>query len=142
MENRWLVLAGEWGGQIYFSCPVELIPGLVVLPVEGPMEQPNDGKWRDVATMMIRCEVSPPCVFQITGLPRGVRTLHRAFDRCSWRQARRYPDSLLARVVAGQLWEGVYGGMGGGLLIDGVWLHKEFHHPTWYTCTDELLGIA
>jgi hypothetical protein len=83
-KNATLIMEGDWGGQIYLTCPAEYVKckeeNLLNLLVDL-----DDLAWGDQG------ENSRKVLFEI-----------------------RKPG------------EGISGGMGGGLVIDGLWVHEEF----------------
>ncbi|HLL89198.1 MAG TPA: hypothetical protein VK324_07835 [Tepidisphaeraceae bacterium] len=78
------VMEGDYGGQIYFTCPVR----------------------------HIRCT------------PNALKQLLDDLDESQWCD----PGGAGLYYEVGASGSGVAGGMGGGAVIDGVWLHRELEH--------------
>ena len=78
------VMEGDYGGQIYFTCPVR----------------------------HIRCTSN------------SLKQLLDDLDECLWGD----PDGAGLYYEVGTPGSGVAGGMGGGTIIDGVWLHERLGH--------------
>ena len=100
-NDVWLVLEGDWGGQIYLTVPWNLL-----------------------------------------GEDAKVLPLLKGLDREAWacndgdgRQAYLYSPR-----ERGQRTRGVAGGMGGGRLTDGIWLHHTFGYG-WHQEARQLLGL-
>ena len=100
-KDIWLVLEGDWGGQIYLTVPWKLL-----------------------------------------GADPKVLPLLKSLDREAWscnrgegRQA-----YLLSPRERGQKTRDVTGGMGGGRLTDGLWLHREFEYG-WHQTARKMLGL-
>ncbi len=87
-SNPWLVLEGDWGGQIYLTVPRRLVGD--VSGIEMLLSELNRIAW--------------PC-------NDGEGACASLYDPMSYDQT---AD------------DGVCGGMGGGELTDGLWLHEEF----------------
>jgi hypothetical protein len=81
-----LVMEGDYGGQIYLSCPMKLVQC-------GPKE--IESVLRDLDTMAWGCNEGDGA------------------------------DTYYLRRQSGQ---GIWGGMGGGIVLDGLWVHEEFTH--------------
>jgi hypothetical protein len=78
------VMEGDYGGQIYFTCPVR----------------------------HIRCTSDV------------LKQLLDDLDDCQWGD----PEGAGLYYEVGIPGSGVAGGMGGGAIVDGVWLHKRLEH--------------
>lgn len=100
-NDAWLVLEGDWGGQIYLTVP-----------------------WRLLGE-------DPKVLPLLKGLDREAWSCNRGDGR----QA--YLYSLRER---GKGMRGVAGGMGGGRLTDGIWLHRAFEYG-WHQEARKLLGL-
>lgn len=98
--KRWLVLEGDWGGQIYLTVPWHLV-----------------GKGANIISLLAQ------------------------LDRLAWPSNEH--DGV--NVYLTDEMHGVSGGMGGGKLEDGLWLHPEFRgEPTSHLqgAVDELRGAT
>ncbi|MFH1430356.1 MAG: hypothetical protein ABIG71_02410 [Candidatus Uhrbacteria bacterium] len=98
-QHVYLVLDGDWGGQIFLTCPVELIPGLTYDTVDG----------------------NP---FVTGGSTDQIWKLLEELDRFAWPSNE--GDGAAMHLEMADEGEGVSGGMGGGETTDGLWLHREF----------------
>lgn len=87
--RMWLVMEGDWGGQIYLTVRLDKL---------GKDVDPND--------------------------------LLRALDTRAW--GCNEGEGLSASFLTTKHpHKGVIGGMGGGKLLDGVWIHQEFNIAKW-----------
>ena len=81
--SKWLVMEGDWGGQVYLSVPMATV-GATLADID-----------------MLLTEIDHACWSCNEG------------EGSSW------------YMVDGQPGEGVMGGMGGGILLNQLWLHEE-----------------
>lgn len=100
-NDVWLVLEGDWGGQVYLTVPWSLLG-----------ENPN---------------VLP----LLKGLDREAWSCNRGDGRRAYLYSPREHGSRTRRVS---------GGMGGGRLADGVWLHSSFPGG-WHREARKMLGL-
>jgi len=86
-RGRWLVLEGDWGGQIYLTMPLR------------------------AGSISVHADVP---------------ALLERLDKASWE----FNGGLGATAAEhpGKVGDGVLGGMGGGALADGLWLHPKLEH--------------
>lgn len=89
-DKVWLVMEGDWGGQVYLSVPIKYI---------GPAV--TDAQIVELA---------------------------RKLDKRAW-DCNEGDGCDISLVHSNEAESGIVGGMGGGLKIDGLWLHGEFGSP-------------
>jgi hypothetical protein len=115
-KSGWLVLKGDWGGQIYLTVPAKLV-----------------GRGADIATLLRELDAAA------WSCNEG--------DGASYYYAKDGRSTLLAKLfkrvgrsdLSRKNW--VIGGMGGGYLTDGLWLHEEFSDTHWTARARELLKL-
>ncbi len=120
--NPWLVLEGDWGGQIYLTVPWRLV---------GPRPR--------IGTLLAELDCLAWACNQGQGAAAGLyepklvlRDMLRDADVPE--ETRRELEEWLRASVSG--------GMGGGRLEQGLWLHDEFRgHPVSLAQSRELLDL-
>lgn len=101
-NDVWLVLEGDWGGQIYLTVP-----------------------WSSLGE-------DPKVLPLLKGLDREAWSCNRGDGRNAY---------LYSPSEREQKGRGVPGGMGGGRLKDGLWLHREFAYG-WHVEARQMLGLV
>lgn len=111
-ENLWLVLEGDWSGQVYLTVPLRCIPRFVVQ------------KTNDYEILL----VGRPEPRDYEGWIQLIRVqrLLRELDRIAWPCNQGEGRGVSVVRLLPHHDPVVGGGMGGGRLTDGIWLHDEF----------------
>lgn len=163
LSRTWLVMEGDWGGQIYLTCPLNLLrprPEVVALDTS---EERDPSREMIERAALLAAGVPPDEVGAMCWRPdsvlmmfsdKGYRALLHELDQAGWACNEGEGGGMyLHEVSAIAPLFGVSGGMGGGALTEGLWLHDKFttgldigpkpEDPTyWPRRAAELLGIA
>ncbi len=104
INDTWLVMSGDWGGQIYLTVPLKFVgPKAKILELLKEMDEfawsCNEGRGGDVG-------------------------IYSPSD----------PRAIAKGIICNRR-DGFMGGMGGGYLVFGLWIHREFRRCT--SCGDE-----
>lgn len=157
-------MEGDWGGQIYLTCPLRILrPRSQVVEIAlRPEERERD--LADAKTLFTDDDIgaeefeairrSPTTILALGEFPKEYETLLRELDRAAWDCNDGEGSSVrLHEATTPRRALGVGGGMGGGEITNGLWLHRGFtvgldvgptpENPTfWPRRAAEILGIV